>query len=80
MLGLTLFDFADASTLDNKIASYQLNVCFGHPCKVFEKIKFLNVLFRNVTFLAKNDKKMSKINNPIYLGQRGSVFFLTIEE
>lgn len=42
MLGLppARFDFADASTLDNKIALYQLNVCLDHPCKVIEKKKF----------------------------------------
>lgn len=29
--------FADASTLDNKIALYQLNIYLGLPCKVIEK-------------------------------------------
>lgn len=48
MLGLppARFDSADANTLDNKIALYQLNVCLGHPCKVIEK-KSLKLLLEN---------------------------------
>lgn len=47
MLGLppARFDSADASTLDNKIALYQLNAWLGHPCKVIEKT--LKLLIEN---------------------------------
>lgn len=65
MLGLppARFDSADANTLDNKIALYQLNICLSHPCKVFEK-KSLKLLLENGAlkfFYAYWPKKKKKV-------------------